>query len=300
MSHRYGNFEPQRRQELIKFREAAIQNGQHKRTPEIVGNLALGLRWFLDFARDIGAIDDHEQKALWNRGWAALGRVAEDQTAHQVDSDPVSQFLTLLSSAIGSGAAHVADSDGNAPSQDGPAAWGWRQNNIGTGAYEREEWRPCGQRVGWVSGDDLYLDLNAAFRAAEEMAGPGRSGIPVTPRTLTKRLCEGGLLKGTEQASRNTLKTRKHLEGRRRSVLHLPSASLTSHELDQPDPSDRKPATPEPTAASGSDLWSSSGDSEGETRPEDPTRAPEDSSAIADPGGNGRVGQVLDIGGHGR
>src|SRR5262249_21784901 len=58
--------------ELAELREQINGAGQHARTPGIVADLALGLRYLLAFARTAGAISEAEQADLWGRGWVAL------------------------------------------------------------------------------------------------------------------------------------------------------------------------------------------------------------------------------------
>ena len=81
-----------------------------------------------------------------------------------------------------------------------------------------------GSRVGWIDRDDIYLDRDSAYRAAQSMAVDG-NGIEVSAFTLTRRLHEKHLLV-TVDATRETLSVRQTLEGRRRDVMHLHAASL--------------------------------------------------------------------------
>src|SRR5262249_20309162 len=60
------------RVELAELRDRARAGGQHARTPGIVADLALGLRYLLDFALAAGAITEAERAELWERGWEAL------------------------------------------------------------------------------------------------------------------------------------------------------------------------------------------------------------------------------------
>jgi uncharacterized protein DUF927 len=143
------------RKELDELRVAAGHSGGHRRTPEIVANLALGLSSLLRFALDVGAITTEEAEDLWRRGWEALGQAAMNQTQHQGAQEPTRRFLELLSAAIASGRAHLADPEGENPKD--PKAWGWR--------FSGEEWQPQGERVGWVDGEHLYLEPEAAFAA---------------------------------------------------------------------------------------------------------------------------------------
>ncbi len=211
--------------EIAELREEATKDGQHKRTPTTTANLAIGLRHFLDFAQELGAIDADEKSELWARFWKALGEVAEEQGGHLTASEPTDRFLELFSSAISSGKAHLAGPDGEAPKKKGelpyPLGWGWRQQDrqepLGVGC------KPSGDRVGWVDGEDVYLDPTAAFQAAQRMVGPGGDGLTVNEQTLRKRLNEKGLLASKDSGR---LTVRKMLEGKRRSVLHLKTEAL--------------------------------------------------------------------------
>jgi hypothetical protein len=139
-----------------------------------------------------------------------------------------------------SGRAHVADPEGDEPEE--PGAWGWRRAKVGTGDYEREEWRPLGERVGWVEGDNLYLLPEAAYAAAQKQGRDSGEPLTVTERTLRKRLHERGLLLSVE-GSRPTLAVRRTLGGRRRGVLHLSADFLSPHTVqpDQPDHGEEQP-----------------------------------------------------------
>src|SRR5262249_8967635 len=87
------------------------------------------------------------------------------------------------------------------------------------------EWQPQGTRVGWLDGEQLYLDPEAAYAAAQTMAGKKGESITVTPRTLWARLKEKGLLVSTG-TRRGTNTTRRTLQGHRQAVLHLRSRNF--------------------------------------------------------------------------
>jgi hypothetical protein len=211
----YGTINASMREELAELRVAAGRSGHHRRTPEIVANLALGMRYLLTFAADVGAVTAKEAESLWRRGWGALGKAAMNHTQHQVAQEPTRRFLELLSAAIASGRAHVADPEGEAP--EDPKAWGWR--------FTGEEWRPKGERTGWVDGECLYLEPEAAFAATQRQGRDGGDPLAVTGRTLNQRLHERGLLASNEAPH---LTVRRVLQGRRRRVLHL-TADVLSH-----------------------------------------------------------------------
>jgi len=191
----------------------------HRRVPTIVAHLEVALDHWLDFAHASGALTDTVADALWERGVAALRMAAKDQMQHQDASDPTQRFLKLLIAAIVTGRAHVAGIAGNAP--ENAEGWGWRSNESGT-----SEKRPLGDRIGWVDGDDVYLEPEASYAVAQRLGRDGGDSIAVGSKTLHKRLHEKGLLVSTE-AGRRKLTVRRVLEGQRRAVLHL-SARLLS------------------------------------------------------------------------
>jgi hypothetical protein len=82
-------------------------------------------------------------------------------------------------------------------------------------------WLPQGARAGWLDGQDLFLDVDSAYRVAQAMAANG-DGIVVGVQTLVKRLHEGGWLKSVDER-RGKLKVRRSLSGSRLEVLHLPA-----------------------------------------------------------------------------
>src|SRR5262249_45056246 len=84
------------RGEVAELRDRARSEGQHARTPGIVADLALGLRYFLDFALAAGAISEAERADLWRRGWAALGEAGAAQAAQIATAEPAGPLLRPL------------------------------------------------------------------------------------------------------------------------------------------------------------------------------------------------------------
>jgi hypothetical protein len=128
----------------------------------------------------------------------------------------------LLSSALFSGRAHLADREGGRPALH-PESCGWRRN-------ESSGLIPSGDCIGWVDGDNLYLDLTAAYRVAQVLGRDSAEGISVGEQTLKKRLNDKKLLASIDER-RETLTIRRMLAGTSKSVLHflrttiLPEAS---------------------------------------------------------------------------
>jgi len=211
--------------ELRALREQASGSGQHRRTPDIVANLVLGFRLYLAFALDVGAITQDECDALQVRAWDALGQVAAAQMDHHAAADPVLRFAELLRTALASGHAHVAFLNGSSPPSF--QSWGWRERTTHTSGRggESSEIVPGGDRIGWTDGLDLFLDPQAAYRAAQNVANAMNDPLSVSSRTLTKRLHERGMLASVDE-TRQKLTVRRTIQESRRDVLHLKAATL--------------------------------------------------------------------------
>ena len=95
LASRYADVLAGLRQEhaALRGRALADADGQHARTPGIVADLALGMRYFLDFAAEAGAITAAERETLAKRCWAALGRWPPRGAEHNQAAEPSGQFL---------------------------------------------------------------------------------------------------------------------------------------------------------------------------------------------------------------
>ena len=138
LAERYEELQEHLKEEYAELRALASTSTQHRRTPGVTADLALGLRYFLNFASESGAISIEQAEEFWEEGWRALGVAASAQFQHQVADEPTRRFRELLGAAIASGQAYVADPKGNEPKT--PTAWGWREATVGTGENERTEW----------------------------------------------------------------------------------------------------------------------------------------------------------------
>jgi hypothetical protein len=215
---------------LVELRDQAQSGEQHARTPSIVADLALGLEYFLTFAVSCGAISEQQRSKLWEQGWSALCEAGSMQAEYVNDADPAEQFLRLLAAAISSKRAHVAGTNGQEPVRNA-IAWGWHSEETTTGTI----WRDHGRRVGWVDGDNLYLQPEAAYASAQEMAVSQGESLTVSPRVLWKRLRESNMLVTWEDGrERNT--ARKMAEGKQRTVLHLRAGTLFAEPTAVSDP----------------------------------------------------------------
>ena len=184
------------KQRIAELRSTVQEHTTHKRTPGIVAELAWAAELFVRFAIEVGALAEQgdEATAFYDRCTNALLEAAGAQSEHHAAADPVRRFQELLTSAVASGRAHVAATDGCVPPNAG--AWGWREKTATANPNEQIDWQPLGDRIGWVDDEDLLLDPDAAYRAAQQMTAG--DGVPVQPRTMWKRMAERGLLRHTE------------------------------------------------------------------------------------------------------
>ena len=213
---------PQRQRTL---RDDFVRQGQHKRTPEVAASIMIGWETFLSFAEEIGALRRQSVRLLLERVRAAILDSAATQAGHQSSEEPAARFLALLGATISSGRAHIsaARDDGGMP--DDADRWGWHMVIVGTGSQERQEWRPRGERVGWVDADDLFLDPESSFAAVQKLAREQGTSMPTQQKTLWKRLSEQGHLASRDRA-RRTNTVRRTIGGRRLDVIHLRAATF--------------------------------------------------------------------------
>ena len=208
LAGRYSNVQEEFRERVLAIRNGAKGNRAHARTPEIVANLQAAFELFLRFAEESGAITHEERLDLEKENWQALGQAGALQTTHQCASEPTEVFLALIKTALVSGRAYLAAPDGTMPT-----------NPDGSWDLTREFVR-TGDLIGWVDGEDVYLDPGSAYATAQRIARDSGESIPITRGTLIKRLHEKGLLASVDDA-RKTLTVRRTLDNARRSVLHL-------------------------------------------------------------------------------
>jgi hypothetical protein len=199
-------------QKLSNYRTTSLRNAVHARTPDIVASLQAGFELFLDFSFWCGALNTTERDRIASRCWEALGEAGAAQAKHHAASEPTARFITLLRASLISGAAHLAERSGGKPDRSA-ASCGWRDDGSAC-------MRPLGDCIGWVDGDDLYLELTAAYRVAQKMARDTGEPLAVSEQTLKKRLREKGLLASVDR-TRGTLTIRRMIGGTTTDVLHL-------------------------------------------------------------------------------
>jgi hypothetical protein len=207
------------------YRVPARGNAGHARTPEIVSHLQAGFESFLEFAEECGAISDAARGDLAERCWQALQLASAAQAKHHAATEPTTKFLDTVRGLLAAGRAHLESRSGLIPER-GPGSCGWKSESA-------NNWSPRGDCIGWVEGDDIYLEPAASYGAVQGALRVAGECLGITEHTLRKRLHERGLLTSTDHA-RTTLTVRKSLGGATRSVLHF-SRSLILPEDPEPD-----------------------------------------------------------------
>jgi hypothetical protein len=208
-----------------RFRDRQRSRG-HPRFAVNIASLELGWHEWLAYATEAGAISQSDRDRCWSRVRKALARLGAEQERYQRDGDPVSVYLRSLIALVASGRAHLAHPDGGPPAD--PGQWGWMADSSAHADDPRAMWRPQGQRIGWVDGDDVYLQPDAAYTTARQYADAGGTPLAKTKTVLHKALRERGLLKGT---AADRLTVQRNVGGQRnKHVLNLAADTFGTRE----------------------------------------------------------------------
>lgn len=205
--------------ELGEGRDAVAKDvSGHSRAPEAVAGLLLGLRWFLRYARQIGAITQEEWTAIYQRCRTALLDSSAVQAAETKTLSAEAIYLKAIRTALTSGRAYLADlnSDG-VPPQTEATHWGWARDDT-------DRLSARGEKIGWVSGTDIFLDPGAAYTAAVTQADRMRTPLQTSPTRVHKALLAAELLPSADPGH---LTKRVSAGGARQRVLHLKAEALT-------------------------------------------------------------------------
>jgi hypothetical protein len=205
--------------ELGGVRDAiAREVSGHARAPEAVAGLLLGMRWFLRYAQEIGAVSEEEKDELYGRCRTALRDGSAVQSAETRSLSAEAIYLSAIRTALTSGRAYLADlnSDG-VPPQTEATRWGWARDDM-------DRLSARGEKIGWVSGADVYLDPGAAYTAAVVQADRMRTPLQTSRARVHKALLAAELLPSADPGH---LTTKVSAGGGRPRVLHLKAEALT-------------------------------------------------------------------------
>jgi hypothetical protein len=207
---------------LLKKRFAELRaearkrvSGGHTRTPENAALLMLGVENLLVHAKHIGL--DVDVDKLKEDAWEALLATGKEQDRHQRDEQPAERFKGLLQGLLSSGGAHLRDLHGGSP--PGAHMLGWTEKEYG----EKVQIQPGGRSIGWIDGEDLYLEPDATYAELQQFAQRQGHPLALGKGALWKRLSEAGLLEPGDEG-RNTVK--KQIGGHRPRVLYLQASKV--------------------------------------------------------------------------
>ena len=206
-----------------KIRGKLEDDGGHARLPFNFSQMIIALETFLIFTQDVDALSRDDAVKLLTRGKIALWKICEAQSQHHSTEEPAHRFLRLVGALITSGRAHLASIAGDEPIN--ADSYGWQFVTLGTGDYQREEWRPKGRCIGWVDGADLFLEPDSAFAEVQIFANSQGEVIPLTQATLRKRLKDQSLLTQIDE-KRGRLTIRKTIAGKQRNVIAIRSDAI--------------------------------------------------------------------------
>jgi hypothetical protein len=162
---RYGEFQATIEKRRNQYGYEVSDRVRHNRTPAIYGNLMIALEEWLDFATEIGAIDEERCTALAERAKGAVLAAIQAQGEYLGSADPVERYRDLLREALASGNAHL-----RAPGEEpGP-----------------------GVHLGWSTPEGTYLYPDVSLSLAKHMAEAVGDPLPFSGQAMNKRLLERG------------------------------------------------------------------------------------------------------------
>ncbi len=204
------NFEKRRRQTM----RSVWSKEPHPRTPNIYADLTIGLRLWLDYARDIEAIDELEYDRHLVRGEEAIRAAVGAQPDYHELQDPVERFAVLLNQALSSGRAYLASPARAGRCPEDAGRWGWRKTG--------KTYKPQGVEIGWLLKDGLYLYPEGSLEVAKQLAASTGTPLDLSVQTMNQRLYDRGLLQSTDrEKSRGLLTIRKNVNKESGTFLHL-------------------------------------------------------------------------------
>jgi primase-polymerase (primpol)-like protein len=208
---------------LVEQERNNLSSEGHSRSGTNTANLILGMKCFLQYACEMDAITPQEAQTYLTRCINALVEVASEASRENQQMKPCEQWKRLLISAISGNRAHLVTADGDNP---GPG-YGWKKSersytNSEGYTVKDETYSGGGSQIGWIEGEDIYLESTSAYTAVVEEGSRSHDNITISRVMLDKDLVKDGMLASTDlQKSKPTIAIRKRLQGSQRYVLHI-------------------------------------------------------------------------------
>ena len=188
------------------LRERALSaKGTHRRLPEVVAWLYLGLAAGLEYAATIGAVEERFREEWLARGWKVLIELAEKQGRRIEQDRPAIKFLNALSELIAGGSVYLNEL---AAAQDE----GTEQKNS--------------MFVGWRDESWFYLLPDTVFKAVVQFFNGQGVRFPVTSRTLWKNLDVENVILTENTAGENRRLIQKTIGGKKYRILQLQRSAI--------------------------------------------------------------------------
>jgi hypothetical protein len=232
---------------LIEAERERLHIDGHARAGTNTANMLLGMKYFLRFACECGALTQEESQSYLTRCINALKQIAREASSENAHDKPSEQWQRLIVAAITNKSAHLVRSNGDNPGLE--YGWSQRERHVQSeeGSYIEMSYQGGGSQIGWIDGDDIYLLPTAAYKAARAIGEATGDSITTTELMLRKFLVQDGMLASTGLGTpRKTITVRRRLEGLQRDVLHIKRGVLfpddtSSESVDSDDSLDSEP-----------------------------------------------------------
>lgn len=187
----------------FELRARATISGQHKRIPEDVAWLHLGIGMGLTHAVSVGAITEQDKAYLLETGWNTLIELAEKQAALVNTEQPAKQFMSALSEMLSAKSVYTRFLS------DGPT--------IGDPNF-----------IGWHDADHYYLLPIITYNALTKYYSAHGGHFSVSATTLWRHLEQANAIVVQRDAKQTYRIVKKMIGGERMRVLQLRKQSLES------------------------------------------------------------------------
>jgi len=210
------------RERVIQHRNElrALYPSAHGRTTDAVARLHTVWKVAREYLAH--SLREDELEGLEAEVSTALAQVAQAQADYLRDADPAERFLPLLLGLLESKRAHLGNVDEPTEPPSHPERWGWTWQENLSGHLEAPQgrWMAQGPQVGWLDGEDVLLNPEAAYAALNRLAAEAGEPLP-TPRTLWKRLGERGIIRTQVEGGDVRYLVRARIGGRLHRVAHI-------------------------------------------------------------------------------
>ena len=227
----------QRVRELSSAMSESLQEGL-LRTPEILASLAVGIEYFLYFAKDAEAIDDEEYQSTWSHCWTTLASLGEGQTERLRDEDPARETLRLLKSVDQAGRLMF-----RSPSLGEDDYVGGDSVTVDKVPNSNHSWNDW--FVGWREGNNSnwLCDPEQLWKIIQTLFTEQGRAVPKRKVELFEEMEQGGWITPRERGRAGAPTVKRAINGERLRVIEIPARSFARLEEDSPKQSvqnDRK------------------------------------------------------------